>query len=75
MDLYLIAHIALTVALLAGIAAALLVWVDGLRDTRAREREIRERQAREALERANNEVSQRPRVRYPPPLPTLERIK
>lgn len=75
MDLYLIAHIALTVALLAGIAAALLVWVDGLRDTRAREREIRERQAREALERANNEVSQRPRVRYPSPLPTLERIK
>lgn len=70
-DLYLIAHIALTVALLAGIAAALLVWVDGLRDTRARDRQIRE-----ALAQAQRELAERPRVRYPNPIPTtLRRIK
>ena len=67
MDLYLIAHIALTVALLAAIAAALLVWVDGLRDTRARER-----REREALAAANKEVSRRPRVPAPFPLPNLK---
>ena len=66
MDLYLIAHIAMTVALLAAIAAALLVWVDGLRDTRARER-----REREALAAANKEVSRRPRVPAPFPLPNL----
>ena len=67
MDLYLIAHIALTAGLLAGIAAALLVWVDGLRDTRARER-----REREALAAANKEVSRRPRVPAPFPLPNLK---
>lgn len=67
MDLYLIAHIAMTVALLAAIAAALLVWVDGLRDTRARER-----REREALAAANKEVSRRPRVPAPFPLPNLK---
>lgn len=70
MDLYLIGHIALTLALLAGIATALLLWVDGLRDTRARERK-----AREALARANTEVPRRPRVPDPSPLPTLERTQ
>lgn len=70
MDLYLIGHIALTLALLAGIATALLLWVDDLRDTRARERK-----AREALASANNEVSRRPRVPDPSPLPTLERTQ
>jgi hypothetical protein len=71
MDLYLIAHIALTVGLLAGIAAALLNWIDGLRDDRARYR-----QNREALAQAQRELSERPRVRYPNPLPTtLRRIK
>lgn len=70
MDFYLIAHIALTVGLLAGLAAAFLVWVDGLRDTRARER-----REREALAAANKEVSQRTRVHFPSPLPTLKRIK
>lgn len=71
MDFYLIAHIAMTVAFLAGIAAALLVWVDGLRDTRARER-----RDREALAAANNkEVSRRPRVPVSSPLPTLERTQ
>lgn len=63
----LVVHIALTLALLAGIATVLLLWVDGLRDTRARERK-----AREALARANNEVSRRPRVPDPSPLPTLK---
>jgi hypothetical protein len=67
MDLYLIAHIAMTVALLAAIAAALLVWVDGLRDTRARER-----REREALAAADEEVSRRPRVPAPFPLPNLK---
>ena len=67
MDLYLIAHIALTAGLLAAIAAALLVWVDGLRDTRARER-----REREALAAANKEVSRRPRVPAPFPLPNLK---
>jgi hypothetical protein len=52
MDLYLIAHIALTVGLLAGIAAALLNWIDGLRDDRARYR-----QNREALAQAQRELS------------------
>lgn len=66
----LVVHIALTLALLAGIATVLLLWVDGLRDTRARERK-----AREALARANNEVSRRPRVPDPSPLPTLERTQ
>lgn len=66
----LVVHIALTLALLAGIATALLLWVDGLRDTRARERK-----AREALARANTEVSRRPRVPDPSPLPTLERTQ
>lgn len=70
MDLYLIGHIALTLALLAGIATVLLLWVDDMRDTRARERK-----AREALARANNEVSRRPRVPDPSPLPTLERTQ
>ena len=67
MDFYLIAHIALTVGLLAGLAAAFLVWVDGLRDTRARER-----REREALAAANKEVSRRPRVPAPFPLPNLK---
>lgn len=66
----LVVHIALTLALLAGIATVLLLWVDDLRDTRARERK-----AREALARANNEVSSRPRVPDPSPLPTLERTQ
>ena len=67
MDLYLIAHIALTVGLLAFLATLLLLWVDGLRDTRARER-----REREALAAANKEVSRRPRVPAPFPLPTLK---
>ena len=75
MDFYLIAHIAMTVAFLAGIAAALLVWVDGLRDDRARERRIREREASQDLAAANKEVSRRPRVPAPSPLPTLERTQ
>lgn len=70
MDLYLIAHIGLTVALLAGIAVALLIWVDGLRDTRARER-----REREALAAANKDLSRRPRVPAPSPLPTLKGSK
>lgn len=72
MDLYLIAHIGLTVALLAGIAAALLIWVDELRDGRARERRMREREASQALAAANREVSRRTEVRHPSPLPTME---
>lgn len=72
MDLYLIAHIALTVGLLAGIAAALLVWVDELRDDRARERRIREREASQALAVTNREISRRTEVRHPSPLPTME---
>ena len=66
----LVVHIALTLALLAGIATALLLWVDDLRDTRARERK-----AREALAAANKGVSRRPRVPDPSPLPTLERTQ
>lgn len=68
MDLYLIAHIALTVALLAGIAAALLTWVDGLRANR-------DRAERKAVAAADSEVSKRPHLRFPSPLPTLERTK
>lgn len=68
MNFYLIAHIALTVALLAGIAAALLTWVDGLRANR-------DRAERKAVAAADHEVSKRPHLRFPSPLPTLERTK
>lgn len=67
----LVVHIALTLALLAGIATVLLLWVDDLRDSRARERKAREALAR-ALDVANKEVPRRPRVPDPPPLPTLK---
>lgn len=70
----LVVHIALTLALLAGIATVLLLWVDDLRDTRARERKAREALAR-ALDVANKEVPRRPRVPDPSPLPTLERTQ
>lgn len=75
MDLYLIAHIALTVALLAGIAAALLVWVDGLRESAERNLRATERQAREAQAAADYEVSRRLHVPAPSRLPTLERTQ
>lgn len=75
MDLYLIAHIALTVALLAGIAAALLVWVDGLRESAERSLRATERQAREAQAAADYEVSRRLHVPAPSRLPTLERTQ
>ena len=57
----LVVHIALTLALLAGIATALLLWVDDLRDTRARERA-----KTRGPGRANTKVSRRPRVPDPP---------
>lgn len=68
MDFYLLAHIALTVAFLCSLGAALLIWVDGLRDTRDRARES------EALAAANKEVSRRPRMpAITTPLPTLNK--
>lgn len=66
MNLYLIAHIALTVALLAGIAAALLTWVDGLRANH-------DRAERKAVAAADREVSTRPHLRFPSPLPTINK--
>lgn len=75
MDLYLIAHIAMTVALLAAIAAALLVWVDGLRESSERSLRATERQAREAQAAADHEVSRRLHVPAPSRLPTLERTQ
>lgn len=74
MDLYLIGHICATVALVAFQAAVLLLWLDGRRDPRARERKAREALAR-ALDAANKEVPRRPRVPDPSPLPTLERTQ
>ena len=67
MDLYLIAHISLTIVLLAGLAAAFLLWVDEVLDQRTKERS-----AREALATAEKEVSLRPRVAATTrPLPTI----
>lgn len=64
MDLYLIANICATVAMLAGIAAALLTWVDGLRANH-------DRAERKAVAAADREVSKRPHLRFPSPLPTI----
>lgn len=71
MDLYRIALVFLGIALLAVVGILLLLWREGRRDTR-----LRERQAREALDRANKDVSARPRVpAIVHPNPTLQRIK
>ena len=67
MDLYLIAHICLTIALLAGLAAAFLLWVDEVLNKRTVQRT-----ERDALVAAEKEVSRRPRVAATTrPLPTI----
>jgi len=70
MDLYLLGHIAMVIALFVGIAACFLVWLDGRQEDH--QREVRN-SARAALEVANREVTQRPRVRaISNPLPNLK---
>ena len=64
MDLYLLAHIALTVAFLCSLGAALLIWVDGLRANH-------DSAERKAVAAADREVSKRPHLRFPSPLPTI----
>lgn len=70
MDLYQIAFICLVSSVVSMLVTALMLWVDSLRDTRARER-----REREALAAFNKEVSRRPRVPAPSPLPTIERFQ
>jgi len=70
MDLYLLGHLAMVVALLVSIAACFLVWFDGLKADHQREAK---NSARAALEAATREVTQRPRVRaVSSPLPNLK---
>ena len=67
MDLYLLSNILVVVALVALLVVAALLWRDE-RESKRRMAEIITR-----LNAANTEVPQRPRVRFPSPLPTLER--
>lgn len=63
MDLYLLSIILALVALVALLAVAFLLW----RDERATRRCMDEIIVR--IDAANTEVPQRPRVRFPSPLP------